>query len=141
MRRKHNLFLSSVSAFFESELYKKIEGAKRVIREQRFNILLPPEVLNSNAEFIRGTEGEFLAVQGVIDLIIEDENGDLFLYDYKTDRLTPAELLNDSLVREKMTERHAPQLKYYKEAVRRLFGKECKASFVYSTHAAKEFEV
>ena len=83
----------------------------------------------------------FDALQGVIDLIIEDENGDLLLYDYKTDRLTPAELLNDSLVREKMTERHAPQLKYYKEAVRRLFGKECKASFVYSTHAAKEFEI
>ena len=97
--------------------------------------------LSAKAAVADVKRAEFLAVQGVIDLIIEDENGDLLLYDYKTDRLTPAELLNDSLVREKMTERHAPQLKYYKEAVRRLFGKECKASFVYSTHAAKEFEI
>ncbi len=138
---KDLIFCDELCAFFESELFKKIEKAKRITREQRFNILLPPEVLNNDPEFVKETEGEFLAVQGVIDLIIEDENGDIFLYDYKTDRLSSAELYSDELLVKKMTDRHAAQLNYYKEAVRRLFGKECKAAFIYSTHAAKEIEI
>ena len=135
------VYKNELEAFLHSELFDKIQSAKKIVREQRFNILLPVDILNSDPEFIRQTEGEFLAVQGVIDLIIEDKNGDIFLYDYKTDRLSPAELESEALLKKKMTERHAPQLSYYKEAVKRLFDKECKAAFIYSTHAAKEIEI
>ena len=135
------VFLEELEAFFSSSLFDKIHSAKRVIREQRFNILLPPEVLDSSYSFIEQTKGEFLAVQGVIDLILEDENGDILVFDYKTDRLSLGERENDTLLQKKMTERHQKQLCYYSEAVLRLFGKSCKAVSVYSTHAAKAIEI
>lgn len=135
------VYINELEAFLESDLFSKIQSAKRVVREQRFNILLDVDVLDNDPDFLRQTEGEFLAVQGVIDLIIEDKNGDIFLYDYKTDRLSAVELSSDELLKKKMAERHAPQLGYYKEAVKRLFGKECRAAFIYSTHAAKEIEL
>ena len=135
------VYENELEAFMNSALFGKIQSAKRIIREQRFNILLDVDIISNDPEFLRQTEGEFLAVQGVVDLIIEDENGDIFLYDYKTDRLSPAELSSDELLKKKMAERHAPQLKYYKEAIKRLFDKECKAAFIYSTHAAKEIEI
>ena len=135
------VFVNEIEAFFKSSLFDKICCAKRIIREQRFNILLPPEVLDSSPEFIEQTKGEFLAVQGVIDLILEDENGDVFIFDYKTDRLRAEERRDTSLLQQKMTEKHQKQLFYYREAIRRLFGKDAKAASIYSTHAAKLVEI
>ena len=135
------VFVDELEAFFDSPLFEMILAAKKVIREQRFNMLLPPSVLDSSPEFVEQTKGEFLAVQGVIDLILEDKNGDILVFDYKTDRLSAEERQDRSLLQKKMTERHQKQLFYYREAIRRLFGKECKAVSVYSTHAAKAVEI
>ena len=135
------VYIDELEAFFSSTLFDKISCAKRVIREQRFNILLSPSILNDNADFLRETDGEFLAVQGVMDLIIEDENGDISVYDYKTDRVSQEEMINSELLQKKMIERHSKQLSYYNEAIKRLFSRECKHLAVYSTCAAKEIEI
>jgi ATP-dependent helicase/nuclease subunit A len=103
--------------------------------------MMDTSVLNSDPEFTAQTKGEFLAVQGVIDLIIEDTDGNVILCDYKTDRLSRAELSDSSLLLKTMTERHSKQLSYYTEAVRQLFGKACKNVCIYSTHAAKLIEI
>ncbi len=135
------VFRSELEAFFKSDLYAALKKAKWVIREQRFNILLPPSVLNSDERFLSETEGEELAVQGVIDLLFEDEFGDLILCDYKTDRLL-RDMRNDpSALTAKMRENHAKQLTYYAEAVKRLFSRECKRILIYSTHAAMAVEI
>ncbi len=135
------VFLDELEAFFESSLFEKIRSAKRAIREQRFNILLPTDVLDDSPEFKEQTKDEFLAVQGVIDLILEDENGDILVFDYKTDRLKFEERNNAQLLQRKMTDRHQKQLAYYAEAVKRLFGRDCKSVSIYSTHAATEVEI
>ena len=135
------VFIDELEAFFDSSLFDKISCAKRVIREQRFNILLPTEVFDNSPEFIEQTKGEFLAVQGVIDLILEDENGDILVFDYKTDRLRADEKNNIDLLQKKMTDRHQGQLKYYSEAIKCLFEKKCKTVSIYSTHAAKTVEI
>ncbi len=135
------VFIDELERFFESELYRKIKTAKRVIREQRFNILLPASQFSKDKEFIEAIGDEQLAVQGVIDLIVIDENGDICLYDYKTDRISKNEAENDALLKRKMEALHKEQLSYYKIAVERLFDKECHICAVYSTHAARTVEI
>ncbi len=135
------VYLDELEKFFESELYGEIKSAKRIIREQRFNILLPPTLLNSDPEFAEQTKEEFLAVQGVIDLIIEDKDGNIILCDYKTDRLTKSELESYDLLAKKMTDRHKKQLSFYKDAISTLFSKDCKKILIYSTQAARSVEI
>ncbi len=135
------VFGSELEAFAKSELFEKIINAKNIYREQRFNIVLPTSMLDDSPEFIEETKDEFLAVQGVIDLVIEDENGELYLFDYKTDRLSKDELQNGDALKAKMIERHGKQIGYYAEAVKRLFDKECRGAFIYSTHKGALIEI
>ncbi|MBQ8140128.1 MAG: helicase-exonuclease AddAB subunit AddA [Clostridia bacterium] len=134
------VFTDDLKRFFASELFSKIKGAKKIVREQRFNILLPASMFSKDNEFIENVCDEPLAVQGVIDIIVIDERGELCLYDYKTDRLSPAERNDSSLLKKKMYARHSEQLSYYKIAVERLFGQKCSSVGIYSTHAAKTVE-
>ena len=128
------VYKNELEAFFRSDFYRSIRSSRKIIREQRFNILTDASVLNTD-----GTEtaDEVISVQGVIDLILEDGDGNVALCDYKTDRLTADELSDDALLVAKMTERHAKQLSFYKTAAEQLFGKPCKNIYVYSTHAAR----
>lgn len=128
------VYKNELEAFFDSDFYKSVKSSTNVIREQRFNILTDASILNADS---LQTADEVISVQGVIDLIFEDGDGNVNLCDYKTDRLTTAELLDDTLLTEKMKERHAKQLSFYKIAAERLFGKPCKNVYVYSTHAAR----
>ena len=80
-------------------------------------------------------------MQGAIDLIVIDKDGRLSLFDYKTDRLTREELEKDPLASAKMHELHAMQLSYYKKAAELLFERKCDRIAVYSTHAAKIFDI
>jgi len=135
------VFKNELAAFIESELFTRIKNAKKIYQEQRFNIILPTSLYDSSLEFIKATKDEILAVQGVIDLIIEDGNGDVYLFDYKTDRLSKEELESDAALNKKMIDRHAKQMSYYAEAVKRLFGKECRGAFIYSTHKGSLIEI
>ncbi len=135
------VFMSELESFVKSELFWELSRAKNIIREQRFNILLEPSALSTDEDFLRETEGEMLAVQGVIDLLYENEEGELILCDYKTDRLTYEQRRDASALKAKMTERHAKQLRYYAEAIERLFCRKCARVLVYSTHAAKTVEI
>ena len=135
------VFIDELERFFDTELYSKIKTAKRIIREQRFNILLPPSMFSKDEAFISSLGDEMLAVQGVIDLVIIDSEDRLCLYDYKTDRLTKAELEDDSLMAKAMRERHSEQLSYYKLAISKLFERECDVAEIYSTHAAKTIKI
>lgn len=132
-----NVFIDEIERFKESELFEKVLNARQLWREQRFNILLPPSMFSSDEALITSLGDEMLAVQGVIDLIIMNGDGSIELYDYKTDRLSRAELSNDALLQKKMRALHAEQLSYYKTAVECLFNRRCDSVAIYSTHAAK----
>ena len=136
------VYVDELRRFLSSELIKRILSAKRIIREQRFNIEFPSEAfVNKDGELLKQLEGESLAVQGVIDLILIDENGDVELYDYKTDRLSKKALNSDAEATKHMTEAHGQQLFYYSKAIELLMGKKCKRVAVYSTHAAKLYDI
>ncbi len=115
--------LRQIERFFVSELYSSLKNAKRVWREQRFNLLLPAERFTKNSGLALRLEGESLLVQGVIDLLFIDENDRIVLCDYKTDYLTPDEISDESAAKKKLFDRHRLQLGYYCDAVEQLLGR------------------
>lgn len=135
------IYSDELKAFLDSELMEELRQAKHIIREQRFNIFLSPEHFSQDQAFRHRIQDEKLAVQGVIDLIIIDQNDRLLLYDYKTDRLSHAELNSDLLAQKKMNQLHGQQLSYYAHAAELLFGRPCDRIGVYSTHAARILDI
>ena len=138
---KELIYADELDKFANSELLDEILSAKKIIREQRFNVSLSSERFSKNPALIEKMNGEELAVQGVIDLIIVTRDGRIKLYDYKTDRLTRDELNSYELAQKKLAERHAEQLRYYAMACEEMFGKKCDSIQIYSTHAARLYDI
>ncbi len=127
--------------FFAGELYASLKEAKRVFREQRFNILLPAERFTADPDRAASLAGEKLLVQGVIDLLFIDANDRIVLCDYKTDYLTPDELADESAAKKKLFDRHGQQLGYYSDAVEQLLGKRPDRVCLYSLPLGKALDV
>ena len=140
-RTKELIYTEELEKFINSEFLTEILSAKRIIREQRFNVSMSPENFTSNNDLVDKMKGEMLAVQGVIDLILITKDGKIKLYDYKTDRLTREELNSFSRGKEKLTKAHKEQLSYYAKACEEMFGKKCDSVQIYSTHASKLYEI
>ena len=124
--------IDEVEMFRHSDLLRQMLGAKKLWRELRFNVRLDAAMFTSDEELKEAYSGSDVLVQGVIDCLYEDENGDLHLVDYKTDRLTKAELSDRELASEKLYSAHSLQLGYYAEAVERMMGKRPVSIEVYS---------
>ena len=124
--------IREVEAFASSKLLSDMRSAKKLYREFRFNVKLPACDFTTDEELKRLYADEHVLVQGVIDCLYEDENGKMHLVDYKTDRLTPAELSDRALARKKLFDKHSLQLSYYAKAVELIFGKYPETVEVYS---------
>ncbi len=135
------IYTDELEKFLDSQLCARIFSASEIIRERRFNLLLPADAFSESDNTRALLQGESLAVQGVIDLILINGDGEIELYDYKTDRLTGEELLDDTAARAKMNASHGLQLSYYAHAVEMLFEKKCSRVCVYSTHSAKLYDI
>ncbi len=135
------VYLDELDAFLQSDFCKQIRGARRIIREQRFNLLMDAEHFTADPKLKTQLEDAKLAVQGVIDLIVFDSENRLCLFDYKTDRLTREELSDEKLAAKRMNELHGLQLSYYAHAAEQLFGVPCHRLCVYSTHSATLYDV
>ena len=136
--------LSEVEAFRSSALIDRmIEAEERgaLYREFRFNLLFPAEMFVSDEDKKQLYKGESILVQGVIDCLYVDPDGEYHLLDYKTDRLTRRELENPALAKYAMARAHARQLAYYGMAVEAIFGKKPISREVYSLHLGDTLSV
>ena len=98
----------------------------RLYREQPF-------VLGVDAKEIypEETGGETILIQGIIDVYFE-EDGELVVLDYKTDKVKRAEDLK---------EKYHAQLEYYAEALELLLGKKVKEKLIYSFTLGEAIQV
>lgn len=112
--------MEELTSFWKSALLDKLLEAKKIYREFRFHLRFPAGEFTANPTLKERLEGETLYVQGVIDAVICLEDG-ILLVDYKTDRLSRAELADRSLAEKKLRARHSGQLAYYKAAIQRIF--------------------
>ena len=100
-----------LARFFADDLYKRMCASPRCLREYPFTALHPV-----------GDSEEHTVIQGIADCVFE-ENGELVIVDYKTDRVTtPDELI----------ERYRAQLDIYRGALGAVFGLPVRECVLYS---------
>ena len=109
-----------IEAFFASELYCGLMKNAKVRREFKFSVLVPASRYFPAAE---SEPEENVLLQGVIDCLIETEDGYLIL-DFKTDRVSERTL-------PERAESYRAQLDAYAAAVREICGGTVQGSILY----------
>lgn len=111
-----------IESFFRSEFGRRMLSSNFIRREVPFHMeISSTEIYRELPE--EDYSNEYIAIQGIIDCFFE-ENGDIVLLDYKTDRVTP-ENVNE------IKERYRVQLDLYARALERITGKRVKERFIY----------
>ena len=109
-----------LDAFLQSDLARRMKNAQKegkLHREQPFVYGL--EASRVDAKF---PKEEKVLIQGIIDAYFE-EDGELVIVDYKTDRIQYSS---------ELVTRYKEQLKYYQEALEKLTQKRVKEKILYS---------
>lgn len=109
-----------LQAFFDSDLFNRISLSDKVYREKKFIIGMSP--LEFDDALPERYDCERVIVQGILDCAFE-ENGEIVIVDYKTDRVSDPQQLR---------ERYEGQLKIYEKAVKECLGKNVKETLLYS---------
>ena len=121
-----------IARFLSSPLFADMMNAKKLWREQRFNIFLDADRFTEDPEQKERLRTEKLLVQGVIDCFFISDTDELILVDYKTDRLTRYQISNRAAAEECMRKRHGRQLSYYKTALGEILGRRVDRCLIYS---------
>lgn len=108
----------SIEKFFESELYDRILNASKIRKEQTF--VYKMEDIGSD-----------IYIQGIIDCAFE-EDGEIVLLDYKTDRNRNADYF---------IENYRDQLGLYEEAISNILKKPVKEKIIYSLYNGEAYTV
>lgn len=109
--------------FTKTELFKEIQNAKEIYKEQPFHM----SVIDENTK-------ESILIQGIIDLYYINQNNEIVLIDYKTDYV---EKNNE----QELIEKYKPQLKIYKKAIEEALNKNVEKVYIYSGYLNKEILV
>ncbi|WP_342756913.1 helicase-exonuclease AddAB subunit AddA [Kineothrix sedimenti] len=121
--------VTAIEDFMNTGLAVRMAEAEKhgcLYREQPFVLGLPASELNE-----KFPSEELVLIQGIIDVYFE-EDGDLVVADYKTDKVNvPGELVK----------RYEKQLDYYAKALEQLTGKRVKEKIIYSFGLRKEIMI
>lgn len=125
---------NSILTFFAHPLGERVLRAKRVLRELPFSyVLLAKDVYKEEWKDAGAAPTEHVLIQGIIDALIEEEDGWLLL-DYKTDRTTG---VDEDVLRK----RYEVQMDLYAQAVEAIWKRPLKAKIVYFFDGAKVMEL
>ena len=108
-------------SYIKSNLFKELQNAKAVYKEAPFYM---------NVKY--KDSKETILMQGVIDLYYINENNELVLVDYKTDRNVDEKVLR---------ERYSNQLNMYKLALKKSLKRDVNKVFIYSTYLNRVVEL
>ena len=109
--------------FTKTELFKEIQNAKEIYKEQPFHM----SVIDENTK-------ESILIQGIIDLYYINQNNEIVLVDYKTEYV---EKNNE----QELIEKYKPQLKKNKKAIEEALNKNVEKVYIYSVYLNKEILV
>lgn len=109
-----------LSDFFNSAFADRMFSSDKIYREIKVS-----SFIKANEIYDTDFDDEIL-VQGIADCVFE-ENGELVLLDYKTDRVGSDELV----------ERYRKQVMFYRNAVSKTLSKPVKETFLYSFYLGK----
>ncbi len=118
-----NKVCANICGFFVSDMGKRVLSAKRVYREKPFEIEITAQEYDPSIP--KGYDDEKIVVQGIIDLYFEDEDGNITLVDYKTDRCKTEE------EQQAVAEKYRKQLELYETAMEKILKKSVKDKYLY----------
>ncbi|WP_270181569.1 helicase-exonuclease AddAB subunit AddA [Alkalihalobacillus sp. CinArs1] len=116
---------NQILQFTQSSLGKKMRHAKAIHKEVPFSLGVDSTWIYDDFE----GEEETVVLQGVIDCIIEEEDG-LILVDYKTD-VIQNRFSSEEQVETTMKNRYSTQLKLYEKAIDEIWNLPCKEKVLY----------
>lgn len=119
---------SKIVKFFETEIGKRFMSAVELYREMPFTISL------------EDSEGDTQIVQGVVDCLLKDEDGQWILLDYKTDHIQPNMKTIEGL-RAEMINRYDVQLSLYKRALEETLNIQVHKKIIYAFAAEQSVEL
>ncbi len=122
------LDMARIRAFFAHPLYARMCQADTLWREYAFTVPLSVAALDPA---LSDMVEETLVVQGIADCVFE-ENGELVIVDYKTDRVKDADILR---------QRYQKQLEIYREALQQTLGKPVKETVLYALYLNDTVEI
>jgi ATP-dependent helicase/nuclease subunit A len=125
--------ISAIEGFFKSFVGESMRKAKKVFREVPFEMFVEADEI-----FDCDNCDEKIVVQGMIDAYFEDEEGNLILVDYKTDRKGGR---NDDEFVSIIASRYKLQMDYYAKALRLLTGKNVYKKYIYLFDTGKVAEI
>lgn len=115
-------------SFTQSELFKQLQNAKKVYKEQPFYISLTADEVYGN-----GINDNIL-VQGIIDLYFINQSGEVVLVDYKTDYVEKGK-------ENELIQKYSKQLEIYKKALEQALGKCVDKCYIYSVYLEKMLKI
>jgi ATP-dependent helicase/nuclease subunit A len=120
-----NINVNKILNFVNSDLYKRIQQAKYIFKEQPFYINIPA-LEKENAK-------DNVLIQGIIDLYFIENDGKIILVDYKTDYV-------EKDISE-LVQKYKNQLELYKIAIEKATDKNVSETYIYSVFLDKEIEI
>lgn len=118
----NSIDVAAISAFFESDVYRRIMKSDNVRREMRFLTEIPATEIDNTLEL--SPDEASIIVQGAVDLCFVEDDG-IVVLDFKTDRV-------DNL--SELVTTYGEQLEIYSVAAQKIFGKAIKERIIYSFH-------
>ena len=106
-----------IAAFFNTEIGWKLRSGTPYVREFKFSIL------DDGDNYGEDLSGEQVLLQGVVDCAMIEDDG-ITVVDFKTDFVTEETL-------PELTEHYRIQVQTYADALRRIYQKPIKASYLY----------
>ncbi len=124
---------SPIAGFFSSPLGVAMTEAAEVHREVPFEILVEADEI-----FPRAGTDEKIVVQGMIDAYFADNDGNLILVDYKTDRCKGADREEFKV---EIVRRYRLQIHYYEKALQLLTGRSVRKKYIYLFDIGEAVEI
>ncbi len=121
-----NIDIESIYDFCMTNLFKEISLSDAVYKEVPFKIEEKASEIFGNEKY-----SDLIIIQGIIDLFFYDENDNIVLVDYKTDKLSE----------EMLVEKYSLQLKLYAKAIKKITGKDVSNMYIYSFYNNKTITV
>lgn len=121
---RDSLNIGQLEEFFRSNLYARMKKSGNIRREQKFLIKKSDAALDDERLMEYNSNS---MLQGIADCMFE-EDGEIVLVDYKTDRVSSENIL---------VSRYDLQIKLYSAALSKIFGKRVREAYLYSFSLGK----
>ena len=123
--------IKAIAGLFNTPLGNRMLEAKAVLREIPFTLGLPGHLVHRE---IPSSGEEIVVVQGVIDCLLEEEDG-LVLIDYKTN------YVKDEADLVRITEEYQGQMNLYSLAVESSLKKKVKEKYLYLFSVGRDIKI